>query len=103
MILELVLLEKAYCLPLPFNEYSFVLARNYVKMFDSNGPIESNDKEKVVKIYFEKLKADEFLRTGLSGFYPLQPIETVLDSIINSDIYAQLKLLPKGGKHFFFI
>ena len=84
-------------LPLPLNEYSFVLARNYVKSLDSNGPKELNAREKVVQIYFQKLKTDEYQRIGSSEFYALQPIETILDSIINSELYAKLKLLPKGG------
>ena len=97
IVLGLILLGKVNCFPLPLNEYSFVMARNNVKFLDTNGPKESNEKEKVVGIYFEKLKADEFKRTGLSGFYALKPIETILDSLVNSDLYAQLKLFPKGG------
>jgi adenosine deaminase-related growth factor len=93
----LPLSENANALPLPFNEYSFVLGRNYLKSLDSTSPRELTDKEKVVRIYFEKLKVDEFSRTGLSGFYPLKPLETILDSIVNSELYAQLKFLPKGG------
>ena len=97
IVVELTFLGKHSCLPLPLNEYSFVLARNYVKSLDSNGPKELNAREKVVKIYFQKLKTDEYQRIGSSEFYALQPIETILDSIINSELYAKLKLLPKGG------
>ena len=85
-------------LPLPFDEYSFVLARNELQAVDASPNATAlSSKEKLVSIYFEKLKADEFKRTGLSDFYPLKPLENELDAIVSTDLYAILKDLPKGG------
>ena len=100
----------AFPLPLPFNEYSYILARNILKSIDQDISSSSllssawlSEKENVVNIYFEKLKADEFKIADSSSsttskkFYPSRPIESELEQIQASSLYKQLKLLPKGG------
>ena len=94
-------------LPLPFNEFSYIMARNRLKSIDqfqeetASGWLRT--KENVLNIYFEKLKAEELKATNsinpstTQHFYPSRPIETELALIQNSDLYRQLKLLPKGG------
>ena len=94
---KLFLIQHSYGLPLPFNEYSFILARNSVKSLDIGNVKPLNEKENVVSMYFEKLKYDEIKRTGLSNFYPLKPIETEYNSIITTELYRELVYLPKGG------
>ena len=92
------MLENVNEIPLPLNEYSFIQDRNYIKSLDrTNTILESNAREKVVMIYFEKLKQNEFKRKDLSGFNPSKPIEQTLNSIVNSQMYAELKHVPKGG------
>jgi hypothetical protein len=83
------------CLPLPFDEYSYLLARNKVKQLDINETYLSSI-EKSVSIYFEKIKSDEFRKTS-SFFYPSRPIEDVLDLIQGSSVYDLLKKVPKGN------
>lgn len=93
-------------LPLPFNEYSYIMARNMLKKTDQvsypqEGPLQH--KEKAVDIYFEKLKIDELNHTNSSipsttkYFYPSRPIESEINKIFSSSLYSRLKLLPKGG------
>ena len=84
-------------LPLPFDEYAYVQARNELLREDSLNFTVLSDRERIVSIYFEKLKVDEFKRTGMSSFIPARPIETELESMQASHLYAQLKSLPKGG------
>ena len=91
------LLEYAVGLPLPLNEYAFIKARNKIKAMDTLNYTAFNAKEKIVSLYFEKLKKIELARTSQTDFYPSRAIQTELQSIIHSDLYAQLKLLPKGG------
>ena len=82
-------------LPLPFDEYSFVLARNRVKQMDRSD-FYTSQAEKTVSLYFEKLKYDEFGGTSVY-FYPARPIETDLELITKTTLYNQLKKVPKGG------
>ena len=91
-------------IPLPLSKYSFVLARNYIKSLDNtNKAHEFNHKEKVIAIYFESLKSKEFMRSDLNKFNPLKPIENSLESIVDSQLYVELKKMPKGGELFFLI
>ena len=84
-------------LPLPLNEYAYMIARNELQLQDSlNLEEETTEKERLVNIYFGKLKSDEFKRTS-SKFHASLPIETELDSIKSSELFQKLKLLPKGG------
>ena len=88
-------LETLSCLPLPFDEYAYVLARNELESVNDHSALLSN-KEQVVSIFLEKIKLDEFADT-LSNFFPARTIETELKKILNRDLYNQLKRLPKGG------
>ncbi len=92
-------------LPLPFNEYSYILARNNLEFIDQQNLFHKehlSSREKILDIYFQKLKADEFRALNSSSsdtskhFYPSRPIETELEQIQGSNLYQQLKLLPKG-------
>lgn len=82
--------------PVPFDQHSYVIARNQIQKIDSLGLKEISGKERIVGIYFEKLKSDEFKRTRKS-FHGSKPIETEYSSISKSDLFSKLKLLPKGG------
>ena len=88
---------KPFSLPLPFDEYAYVKARKSLQSMDSPSLNSRSETERLLTIYFEKLKASEFKRTGLTSFYPLKPIESQLANIVASDLYAQLRLMPKGG------
>jgi hypothetical protein len=85
-------------LPLPFDEFSYISARNQLRLEDegTSNALLSN-KEKVVSFYFEKVKDDEFTRLGLYNFAPARPIESELDDIQSSFVYSVLRQMPKGG------
>ena len=65
LLLGFASLALILALPLPLNEYSYLLARNQVKLLDINETYLSSI-EKRVSIYFEKVKADEFEKTSSS-------------------------------------
>ncbi|CAF1347994.1 unnamed protein product [Rotaria sordida] len=85
-------------LPLPYNQYSYMLARNKIKQNDEMGPIKHslNKKEVIVNFYLEWIRTNEFIRTR-TYFYPARPIETEIENITNNPLYQLLKLFPKGG------
>lgn len=95
IIFTILLITLANSLPLPLNEYSYILARNRLKSAEKNGS-SLNSKEKVVSIYFEKLKCDEFAETK-DRFHPSRPLETELDLIKQRKLFTRLKELPKAG------
>ena len=105
LILIKALSAVALPLPLPFNEFSYILARNRLEFIDEKNLYHKvlSTREKIVDIYFQKLKSEEFKALNSSSpdtskyFYPSRPIETELVQIQNSNLYKQLKLLPKGG------
>ena len=85
-------------LPLPMDEFSYILARNRLRDEDGDyGNAFLSDKEKVVSFYFEKVKDDEFTRLGLYNFAPARPIESELNDIQSSFVYSVLRQMPKGG------
>lgn len=82
-------------LPLPFNQYAYIQARNELKSKYDHFNLLS-EKENLVNLYFEKQKIDEFRNTS-TYFYPSRPLESELDQIVNRTLYKLLKKLPKGG------
>ena len=91
-------LDFSLSLPLPLDEFSYILARNKLQLEDEEtSNISLSNKEKVVSFYFEKVKYDEFTRLGLYNFAPARPIESELNDIQSSFVYSVLRQLPKGG------
>jgi len=85
-------------LPLPFDEFSYISARNQLRNeVEGTSSMSLSDQEKVVSFYFEKVKDDEFTRLGLYEFAPARPIESELNDIQSSHVYSVLRQLPKGG------
>ena len=82
--------------PVPFNQYSYIVARNQLQKIDSLDLKETSEKERIVALYFEKLKSDEFKRTK-KHFHGSKPIETEFNQIKGSELFSKLKFLPKGG------
>jgi len=83
----------------PFDQYSYLLARHIVKSSEHDYHSQArnlNEKEKLVSIYFEKLKQSEFDKTR-KRFSPSKPIEKELEVIQQRKLYDLLKKLPKGG------
>lgn len=85
-------LSCMFALPLPYNQYAYMKARNNLT-FRANS---LNEKEKLVNLFMQKQKSDEFGQT-VKYFYPSRPIETELENITSRPIYGLLKQLPKGG------
>lgn len=85
-------------MPLPLNQYAYSLARNYLKGNEkfSQNTDKLSIKEKVVNLYYEKLKHDELIATK-NKFYPALPVEDTLNEIVERPLYSILKQLPKGG------
>lgn len=91
-------IEVSLGLPLPMDEFSYILARNQLRVEDGDyGNALLSNKEKVVSFYFEKVKDDEFTRLGLYNFAPARPIESELNDIQSSFVYSVLRQMPKGG------
>lgn len=91
-LISLLLVNKSLCLPLPYNQYAYMKARDQLTFREIN----LSPKEKCVNLHMETLKQKEFLDT-LKYFYPARPIETELVNITSRDMYKFLKNLPKGG------
>ena len=93
-----LLFSHIILLPLPFNQYAYMLARDKIKQHDRAVQAQNNlnSKEKTVNLYLELLRARDFINTK-NYFYPSRPIETEMDNITTSPFYQFLKLLPKGG------
>lgn len=85
-------LSQILGLPLPFNQYAYMEARNNLTL----KKIQLNEKEKFVNIYMEMLKRIEFDQTA-ENFFPSRPIETEIDKIRSRSLYKFLRKLPKGG------
>ncbi|CAF1612843.1 unnamed protein product [Rotaria sp. Silwood1] len=85
-------------LPLPFNQYAYMLAREQIKQHDRAVQAQNNlnSKEKIVNLYLELLQVKEYVNTK-TYFYPSRPIETAIENITKSSFYQFLQLLPKGG------
>jgi adenosine deaminase CECR1 len=85
-------------LPLPYNQYAYMLAREKIKEHDQavQALNNLNSKEKIVNLYLELLRARDFIDTK-NYFYPSHPIESEIDNITTSLFYQFLKFLPKGG------
>ncbi|CAF0982894.1 unnamed protein product [Didymodactylos carnosus] len=75
-----------------------MLARDKIRQHDLAFQTKNNlnDKEKVVNVYLESLKLNEFNNTT-KYFYPSRPIETEVINITSRPFYQFLKALPKGG------
>ncbi|CAF3497404.1 unnamed protein product [Rotaria sp. Silwood1] len=97
-ILFCLFFSNIILLPLPFNQYAYMLAREQIRQHDRGVQAQNNlnSKEKVVNLYLELLQAKEYINTK-NYFYPSRPIETELENIIKSSFYQFLTLLPKGG------
>ena len=95
LFLFIALIAALDSLPLPLNEYSYILARNQLRLIDTNTP-SLNPLEKTVSLYYDGLKNAEFRQTS-GHFYPSRPIEDNLAAIQSSKLYAKLKPVPKGG------
>ncbi|CAF1279676.1 unnamed protein product [Adineta steineri] len=93
-----ILFSNIILLPLPFNQYAYMLAREQIKQHDRavQGQNNLTSEEKIVNLYFQVLRANDFISTK-NYFYPSRPIETELENITNSRFYRFLTLLPKGG------
>ncbi|CAF4185372.1 unnamed protein product [Rotaria socialis] len=93
-----ILFSNTILLPLPFNQYAYMLARERIKQHDRSVQAQNrlNSNEKIVNLYLELLQANEYVHTK-DYFYPSRPIETEIKNITNSVLYHFLKLLPKGG------
>lgn len=93
-----VLSELTVSLPLPLNQYAYMLARNELRRADSSlmRLRAFSDKEQQVNLYFEAQKDIEFIETK-AFFYPARPIEENLAQIFQRPLYKLLKSLPKGG------
>jgi hypothetical protein len=99
-ILNATPLLKEHTDSIPFDQYSYLLARHKVKSSEYDYHIDQkksfNEKEQVVGIYFEKLKYAEFNETR-KRFSPSKPIEKELKVIQKRKLYDVLKKVPKGG------
>ncbi|CAF1150116.1 unnamed protein product [Adineta ricciae] len=93
-----VLFSNINLLPLPFNQYAYMLAREKIKQHDRAVQAQNNltVKEKVVNLYLEVLRARDFIDTK-HYFFPARPIESEMENITNSPFYQFLTRLPKGG------
>ena len=98
LLLIVCVSELIQPLPLPLNQYAYMLARNELRRSDSSlmRLRAFSDKERQVNLYFEKQKDVEFMETK-SFFFPARPIEENLDKIFQRPLYKLLKTLPKGG------
>jgi adenosine deaminase CECR1 len=98
LILFSLLFPNINQLPLPFNQYGYMVAREKIKQSDRSVQALNNlnSKEKTVNLYFELLRSRDFLNTK-KYFYPSRPIETEIENITNNSFYQFLTLLPKGG------
>jgi adenosine deaminase CECR1 len=94
-LLLFAIINFVACLPLPFNQFSYVQGRNKLKSkyehFNMLTP-----KENQVNLYMEYQKRAE-LRNTSSYFYPSRPIESELEKIVQRPMFNMLKKLPKGG------
>jgi len=93
-----LLFSNVNLLPLPLNQYAYMVARNKIKQ--QNLAVQAlnklNSKERIVNLYLEYLQTREYIDTR-KYFYPSRPIETELENITNSPLYQFLIKLPKGG------
>ncbi|UJR24852.1 hypothetical protein I4U23_006221 [Adineta vaga] len=98
LIILFVFFSNIISLPLPFNQYAYMLAREKIKQHDRAVQARNNlsSKEKVVNLYLEVLRAQDFINTK-NYFYPARPIESEMTNITNSLFYKFLTQLPKGG------
>ena len=93
--------------PLPYDEYSYALARNMIKAMSLGGVDESVstrasldddiDKEHTVELYLSEMKRVDLHETR-GNFLAARPIERVLGDVIARPLYAELRQLPKGGQ-----
>jgi hypothetical protein len=101
IVLLFIIIKCLYislALPLPLDEFSYISARNQLRLEDEGiSNVSLSNKEKVVSFYFEKVKDDEFTRLGLSKFDPALPVESELNDIQSSYVYELLRQMPKGG------
>ncbi|CAF1071022.1 unnamed protein product [Rotaria sordida] len=97
-ILFFLLFSNIILLPLPLNQYAYMLARERIKQYDRGVQAQNNltSKEKVVNLYLELLQANDYMNTK-NYFYPSRPIEKVFENITKSSLYQFLISLPKGG------
>jgi adenosine deaminase CECR1 len=94
-LILLSILEVIICLPMPFNQYSYVMARNKLKSkYEHHNKL--TYKENIVSFYMQTMKLSEFKSTN-KYFYPSRPIESELEKIVQRDLYKLLWRLPKGG------
>jgi hypothetical protein len=87
---------RTHGFPLPYSQYSYMIARNQIQQLDGLNLKETSEKERIVSIHFEKLKSDELKRTS-KHFFGSKPIETEFNKITSSELFEKLKHLPKGG------
>ena len=94
----LSLFSNIILLPLPFNQYAYMLAREEIKQHDRGVQAQNNlnSKEKIGNLYLELLRAKDFIDTR-KYFYPSRPIESDISNITQSPFYNFLTFLPKGG------
>jgi hypothetical protein len=95
LFLFTTLIAALSSLPLPLNEYSYILARDQLRLIDTNTP-RLSPRENTVSLHYDGLKRAELSRT-LGHFYASRPIEDNLADIQSSELYAKLKPVPKGG------
>ena len=91
-VIMMTFICQVISLPLPFDQYSYMLARNKLTSRFNRLTF----KENTVNLFMISLKHEEFHKT-LNHFYPSRPIEDVLENITSSKIYKFLHKLPKGG------
>lgn len=82
-------------LPLPFNQYSYIQARQKLRA-DYENYDKLSYKELTVNLFLQRLKTTEFQATS-KYFYPSRPIESELEKIKDRELYQILWRLPKGG------
>ena len=95
IIVACLLLLNSHALPLPINQYAYVLARNQLSSIDEHYD-KLSYKENMVSLFMESMKRREFDATS-KYFYPSRPIESELEKIVVRDLYKLLFKLPKGG------
>lgn len=93
-----IIVHQNSCLSLPLNEYNYMIGRKHFREYDQAIQLlrQLNWKERIVNLYFEYLRAEEFLQTK-TYFYPSRPIEKGFVNITSSEFYQYLYRLPKGG------
>ncbi|KAK2193588.1 hypothetical protein NP493_11g04015 [Ridgeia piscesae] len=101
LLLSLPLLQIV-CLDLgfPANEYEYSVKRDSLREKEKQFAGESlamSEDEQIADRYLQLLKRQEFKATRKTGFPPSRPLEETLDTIVHSDVYRVLKMLPKGG------